>query len=179
MGCGSWATVILLCASMPLAAQPLAAQQQGAAAPAPNQAAPDRDHPSLSHRPAPAPGSPEGAIKLDVLVTDDGGRPVAGLEQKDFTLLDNKKPRPILSFRAVDGILGAGQGEPPVEVILLIDAANTSLQRVAYARLQVQNYHSTEWRSFAPANVGPAPLRSWSQDVAKAIHRRESAGKAT
>jgi hypothetical protein len=45
---------------------------------------------------------------LDVLVTDISGRPVAGLEQKDFTLLDNKKPRPILSFRAVDGVLGAG-----------------------------------------------------------------------
>jgi VWFA-related protein len=134
MGFGSWASVILLCAAMPVAAQ------QGAAPPAPNQAAPDRDHPSLSHRPAPVAGSPEGAIKLDVLVTDEAGRPVSGLQREDFTLLDNRKPRPILSFGAVDGILGAGQREPPVEVILLIDAANTSLQRVAYARLQVQNY---------------------------------------
>jgi VWFA-related protein len=135
MGFGGWASVILFCASMPVAAQ------QWIASPPQDQAAPDRDHPTLSHRPAPAPGSiPEGKVKLDVVVTDDSGRLVAGLEQKDFTLLDSKKPRPILSFRVVDGVRGAGQADPPVQVILLIDAANTSLQRVAYTRLQVQNY---------------------------------------
>lgn len=135
MGFGSWAAVILLCASIPLMAQ------QGTASPNQPKAAADRDHPTFSRRPTPPPGSiPEGKIKLDVLVTDDAGQPVAGLEQKDFALLDNRQPRPILSFRAVNGVLGAGQGEPPVKVILLIDAANTSLQRVAYTRLQVENY---------------------------------------
>src|SRR6201996_928091 len=73
----------------------------------------DQGHPALSHRPPPSPA--EGQIKLDVLVTDDSGRPVAGLEQKDFELLDNKKPQPLLSFRALDGLVGAGPGEPPVE----------------------------------------------------------------
>jgi hypothetical protein len=80
MGFGSWASVILLCASMPVAAQ------QWTASPAQDQAAPDRDHPTLSHRPASVLGSvPEGKIKLDVVVTDDSGRTVAGLEQKDST----------------------------------------------------------------------------------------------
>src|SRR5277367_6274379 len=37
----------------------------------------------------PATNSAEGLIKLDVVVTDKSGRPVAGLESKDFTLLDN------------------------------------------------------------------------------------------
>jgi VWFA-related protein len=135
MSFGSWASIIVVCASMALAAQ------QGTTVPAQSQAAPARDHPTLSHRPEPAPGSvPEGKIKIDVVVTDGAGRPVAGLEQKDFTLLDSKKPRPILSFRAIDGTLGAGKSDPPVEVVLLIDAANTSLQRVAYTRLQVENY---------------------------------------
>jgi VWFA-related protein len=94
--------------------------------------------PSLSHRPPPGPL--EDRIKLDVVVTDDAGQPVAGLEQKDFTLLDNKKPQPILSFRAVDGLMGGGKGEPPVEVILLIDVTNTSLRVVGYERSQIENF---------------------------------------
>jgi len=135
MGFCGWASIILLCAGLPVAAQ------QGAGSSAQNPTQQDRDHPTLSHRPPTAAGLPEGKIKLDVVVTDDAGGAVAGLEQKDFTLLDNKKPRPILSFRAVDGTKGNGTvADPPVEVILLIDAANTSLQRVAQARLQVASY---------------------------------------
>jgi hypothetical protein len=135
MSFGSWASVIVVCASMPLAAQ------QGTVVPAPSQVVPERDHPTLSHRPEPAPGSiAEGKIKLDVVVTDGLGRPVAGLEQKDFTLLDNKKPRPILSFRAVDGTLGAGKSDPPVEVVLLIDVTNTSLRVVGNERYQIESF---------------------------------------
>jgi VWFA-related protein len=134
MGFGSWASAILLCASLPMTAQ------QAAAPPAANQAAPDRDHPALSHRTPPNPGAPEGQIKLDVLVTDAAGRPVAGLERQDFTLLDDKKPQPILSFRAVDGSTGEGTAEPPVEVILLIDATNNSLHNIAYERAQIEKF---------------------------------------
>ena len=139
MGFGGWACVILLCASMRLAAQP------ATASPARNQAAPDRDHPTLSHRPPPG-GTTDGEIKLDVVVTDSAGRPVIGLEQKDFTLLDNKKPRAIFSFQAVDGSVGAGPGEPPTEVILLIDAANTPLQVVGDERNQIERFFASEWR---------------------------------
>jgi VWFA-related protein len=96
--------------------------------------------PSLSHRPPPATGAPEGRINLDVVVTDDAGQPVAGLEQKDFTLLDDKKPQPILSFRAVDGVQGAGHREPPVEVILLVDIANTPLKVVGDERNQIESF---------------------------------------
>jgi hypothetical protein len=96
--------------------------------------------PLPSSRPAPAAGSPEGKIKLDVLVTDEAGRPVTGLGPKDFTLLDNKKPRAILSFRAVDGVLGAGPGEPPVQVILLVDVTNTPLRVVGNERYQIESF---------------------------------------
>jgi VWFA-related protein len=96
--------------------------------------------PALSHRPPPAAGATEGKIKIDVVVTDQDGQPVAGLTEKDFTLVDNKKPRPILSFHALDGTLGAGPGEPPVEVILLIDVTNTDLRVVGYERYQVESY---------------------------------------
>src|ERR1700758_611540 len=134
MGFRSWAFAILVCASMPMGAQ------SGSTAPIQNQPVPDRVHPALSHRTPQPPGAPEGQIKIDVLVTDDSGRPVPGLEQKDFALLDNKKPRPLLSFQAVDGVVGAGPGEPPVEVILLVDVTNTSLRVVGYERSQIENF---------------------------------------
>jgi VWFA-related protein len=84
-------------------------------------------------------------MKLDVLVTDASGHPVTGLQQQDFTLLDNKKPQPILSFRSVDGSVGAGPGgagpdEPPAEVILLIDATNTPLKVVGDERNQIERF---------------------------------------
>jgi VWFA-related protein len=128
MGLGGWVSMVLLCGSVAAAQQTVPAQ---------NPPAPDRDHPTLSHR---APPAEEGDIKLDVLVTDAEGQPVAGLDQKDFTLLDNKKPRPILSFRAVDGTVGAGPGEPPVEVILLVDVTNTDLRVVGNERFQIENF---------------------------------------
>jgi VWFA-related protein len=96
------------------------------------------DHPALSHRPPPGPA--EGRIKLDVLVTDAAGRPFAGLQQADFTLLDDKKPQPILFFRAADGSIGQGAAEPPVEVILLIDATNNSLHNIAFERDQIAKF---------------------------------------
>jgi hypothetical protein len=106
-----------------------------------SQQGPDQAHPELSRRTPPHPGAPEGRIKLDVLVTDSTGRPVAGLQQQDFTLFDNKKPQPILSFRAVDGSTGNGTvDDPPVEVILLIDATNNSLTRVAYERTEMERF---------------------------------------
>lgn len=103
--------------------------------------APDQNQPALSHRPPPNTAAPQGAIKLDVVVTDGAGQAVAGLQQQDFTLLDNKKPQPILSFRAVDGSKGNGTAaDPPVEVILLIDATNNSLTRVAYERADIERF---------------------------------------
>jgi VWFA-related protein len=61
----------------------------------------------------------EGLIKLDVLVTDSSGKPVAGLQSKDFSLLENGKPNRIVSFQAFDGV--SAQPESPVEVILVVD----------------------------------------------------------
>jgi VWFA-related protein len=105
----------------------------------PVQMAPNQSHPELSRRPT-AVGSPDGKIHLDVLVTDGAGRPIAGLREQDFTLFDDNKPQPILSFREVDGAVGTGGGEPPVEVILLVDVTNTSLRVVGYERSQIENF---------------------------------------
>lgn len=108
---------------------------------APPAAPQDQNRPGLTHRPAPHQEASQGKVKIDVLVTDTAGHPVAGLTQQDFTLLDNQKPQPILSFRAVDGSTGDGTlSEPPVEVILLIDEANNRLTNVAYERYQIDRF---------------------------------------
>jgi VWFA-related protein len=81
---------------------------------------------------------PAGAnrqITLDVVVTDKSGKPVPGLQQQDFTLLDNKQPQKILSFQAA-----AEKTDPPVEVILLVDEVNTNFTSVSFERAQVEKF---------------------------------------
>jgi VWFA-related protein len=75
-----------------------------------------------------------GRISLDVVVTPKTGRPVAGLQQSDFSIIDNKVQQPIISFRAVSG------SQEPVEMILLIDAVNTTYERIAYERDQINSF---------------------------------------
>jgi VWFA-related protein len=126
---------VLLCLSALAWAQqtpaPAALQSQPASPPAPQD-------PVLSVRPAPAPRNGEGRVKLDVVVTDKSGRPVSGLELKDFTLLDNKAPVKILSFHPAAATAQAP--DPPVEVILLIDAINLPFEQVAVVRQSIVKF---------------------------------------
>jgi VWFA-related protein len=62
---------------------------------------------------------------------------VSGLQQRDFTLLDDKQPQTIVSFQAVDG---SSKADPPQQVILLVDAVNTSYQGVVFEREQLQKF---------------------------------------
>jgi VWFA-related protein len=87
---------------------------------------------------APPAGQPASrSVHLDVTVAAKSGAPVAGLQQQDFTLLDNKTTQPITSFKAVSS------GQEPVEVILLLDAVNTRFDTVSYERGEVQNFLRT------------------------------------
>jgi VWFA-related protein len=80
----------------------------------------------------PVPPGANRQMTLDVVVNDKSGKPVGGLAQQDFTLLDNKQPQRILSFQE------SSASEPPVEVVLLLDEANTSFDHVAYERDQIE-----------------------------------------
>ena len=132
MGKSCWALSFLFCFAYVGIAQQTAL---------PEPQAPNQDRPALSHRLPPGVAVPQGTLKLDVMVTDGAGQPVAGLQQQDFTLLDNRKPQPILSFRAVDGTTGDGTAaDPPVQVILLIDMANNLLHNIAYERYQIDKF---------------------------------------
>jgi VWFA-related protein len=79
-----------------------------------------------------------GRISLDVVVTAKSGPPVAGLQQQDFTLLDNKHPQTITSFKAVAG------REAPIEVIVVIDAVNATVQNVGYERIEIDKFLRAE-----------------------------------
>jgi VWFA-related protein len=103
---------------------------------------------------ATAKGPSEGTatIKLNVVVNDKSGKPVPDLEQKDFTLIDNKQPQPILSFEAVSGAHAKAE---PVEVIIIIDAVNLPYTRVSYARDQLKRFLKQEGGQLSfPAMIG-------------------------
>jgi VWFA-related protein len=117
--CGSW--IFVFCFSLLSGL----AQQNGSAA--------------QSEPPTSVPlDSTHNRITLDVVVTDKSGRPIPGLQQQDFTLLDNKRSQKIVSFQAVEG--GAATVDPPVEVILLVDDVNTSPSQATFARDQIERF---------------------------------------
>lgn len=115
-------------ASFPLFAQQPSASTAPSAANTPSQASPQNS--SGTNR----------QISLDVVVTDKSGKPQTGLQQEDFTVLDNKAPQKIQSFSAVNEL--TAKADPPVEVILLIDPMNTDSDSISDARLQIEKYLS-------------------------------------
>jgi len=85
-----------------------------------------------------ADSSPSGAIRLDVVVAHKNGPPVGGLQQGDFTVIDNKHTQPITSFRAVSG------RDSKAQVIIILDAVNIDYERVAFAREEIDKYLRSE-----------------------------------
>jgi VWFA-related protein len=87
--------------------------------------------------------SPDAATRLvlDVVVTEKSGKPVSGLETKDFTVLDNGHPQNVLSFRAVKRTAAdVIPAEDPAQVIVLVDEVNTNFDRVSYERDQIKKF---------------------------------------
>ena len=94
--------------------------------------------PNVHRNPAGAGVELEGLIRLDVTVTDQAGRPVAGLGRDDFTLLDNGHPQEIVAFRAASN--QHNQADTPISVLLLIDALDLSPNLAAFEREQVAKF---------------------------------------
>jgi VWFA-related protein len=78
--------------------------------------------------------APASRVDLDVVVTPKSGPAVAGLQQQDFTIFDNKAPQRITSFQVRSG------SQDPVHVILVVDAVNTAYQTIAYERGQIDKF---------------------------------------
>lgn len=95
--------------------------------------------PQLQPRPANSPADVSREIMLDVQVTDHSGTAVRGLQQEDFTLLDDKQPQDILSFREANGAVQAA-ADPVTEIFLVVDAVNTGVRTVPYERDAIKQF---------------------------------------
>ncbi len=92
------------------------------------------------------PANADNRVTLDVVVHDKSGKPVAGLQQQNFTILDNKQSQKILSFEAVSQTAPA---DAAVEIVLVVDAVNTAYSRVAYERQQIDKLLKQDGGSLA------------------------------
>jgi VWFA-related protein len=75
-------------------------------------------------------------ITLDVYVADGLGHPVHGLDQSNFTLLDNGRPVQPASFRAVDPTADPNA----IHILLVVDMLNNTTSSVARQREQIGEY---------------------------------------
>jgi VWFA-related protein len=94
-------------------------------------------HAGLAQAPATPPAAQQSQLELNVVVTDDLGRPVHGLTAQDFTVFDNKAAEEASDFRAVDPAMKQG---PPTEIVLVIDAVNSTAQNVVLVEQKVRAF---------------------------------------
>jgi VWFA-related protein len=79
-----------------------------------------------------------GRIRLDVVVTDKSGAPVAGLDAKDFSLQNEGKAQTIVGFHASDG--APGKPDSRVSLFLMIDMVNSGLGDFSHVRDEVERF---------------------------------------
>jgi VWFA-related protein len=89
----------------------------------------------LAPQPAPA---VQHTILLDVVVTDRAGNPIPGLKQEDFTVLDDKHPQAITSFREAVGM--GPQADPPLQAVVLVDGINNSHHHLQMLKEQLAEF---------------------------------------
>jgi hypothetical protein len=92
----------------------------------------------LSPTAAPTYNPREGLIRLDVLVTDQAGKPVSGIAADDISLLDAGRPVKTLTFQAYDA--SSTSMETPVTIILLVDTLNLPERLASYERREVTRF---------------------------------------
>ncbi len=114
--------------------------QQQPGKPGDPQKKPDQKQPEKPLPPPPPPPPPpmrDVKVDLDVLVTDAHGKPQAGLTARDFAIEDEGERTPT-SFHGFDG--STDKGEPPVQVLLVLDTVNNSPDQLAQMKTQVAKF---------------------------------------
>ena len=160
--------MFFFCLSLPTFAQQSVPEGPSGQSEAPKSPAPKE--PVLSQRQTPVLKSTDRQIILDVVVTDQSGKPVSGLIAADFTVLDNKQPRKIFSFHAAEGAMTV----PPVNIILLIDTVNTSFDSVASELLEIKRFLRQNGGQLAR----PVSIVLFSESGAKTLSRPSRDGNA-
>ncbi len=94
--------------------------------------------PTLTRRTQDGAGTSGPRIQINVVVKNRQGDPVAGLEAKDFVVLDNKTSQTISAIETPGSTASATT--QPVQVILLLDAVNTTFGEFSYAREQTLKF---------------------------------------
>ena len=87
---------------------------------------------------APPPEIKTIPVEFDVVVTDAQGKPQSGLTARDFSIRDDEQAESIKTFRAYDGT--NDKGEPPVQVLLVLDLVNTTAEELPGLRTQVASF---------------------------------------
>ena len=96
------------------------------------------------------PDPAQGLLSVDVSVTDGAGKPVAGLSERDFALLDNDQQQKIVSFQAFDGTIA--QPASSLEIVLVLDELDMGSDS-EHTETTLSNTHR-EVENFLRANGG-------------------------
>jgi VWFA-related protein len=118
-------------------------------------------------------------ITMAAEVTDHGGKPVPGLAQQDFKLLDNRRPVALSAFEAIPV---AGKPNPPVQVVLLVDDVNASFSTIAFVKGQLQTFFarsgaqlpypmSVDWLTDSGVQLQSAPTTDAKKLAAYVDHK--------
>ncbi len=95
----------------------------------------------VTQQPASPTDGAKNQLVLDIVVTDKSGTPIKGLEEKNFSVRDKGQPAKIVSFHAVDTLSTTGSADNlPVKIILFIDELNTSFNRLASERIELERF---------------------------------------
>jgi VWFA-related protein len=120
---------------------------------------------ALAQQSGPPAEPSKSRVYLDVVVSHKSDPPLSGLQQRDFTVVDNKTPQTITSFEAIQG------KEAHVDVVVVIDAVNAGYNTVAYERDQIDHFlkadrgdllHATSL--FVLTDTGIEPVEDFSND---------------
>jgi VWFA-related protein len=112
-------------------------------------------------------------ITLNVQVTDDAGKPVTDLQAKDFTVFDNRQPRKLATFHAIDG----QAMNDATEVVIVLDAVNSTTEALEAEKAGIFKYLA-HGHSALPY---PTSFALWSNGHLKATGAttdRNAVGKA-
>lgn len=74
------------------------------------------------------------SFPLQAVVDTKAGQPSSQLTQKDFTVLENKTPRPITSFKV------ASPEDEPINIIIVVDGVNIPHDYIPYARAGITKF---------------------------------------